>query len=116
MKTLDEFLILYFDTVMKNGEASDSGDAKLSNKLYKKSNQLLQKIKYNYGLDTLIPYLNHQNEYVKMAVAVNVFPIAQDEAKEAVENVYKTSTNKLLSLQAKFILKEMDDSNSRFYK
>jgi hypothetical protein len=116
MKTLDEIFILYFETVIKNGEASDSGDDKLSNKLYKKSNQLFQKIKNNYGLDTLIPYLYHQNEYVRMAVAVNVLPIAQDKAKDAIESVYKNSDNKLLSLQAKYILKEMNDSNSRFYK
>jgi hypothetical protein len=116
MKTLDEILILYLETVSKQGEASDSGNDKLCNKLYTKSKKLFQEIKNYYGLDTLIPYLNHQNDYVKMAVAVNVFPIASEEAKGAMESVYKSSTNELLSLQAKYILKEMEDSNSRFYK
>ncbi|MDN3019494.1 hypothetical protein PH210_25350 [Paenibacillus sp. BSR1-1] len=100
----DELIEEYVSLFIEQGKAFEDANDKINNKLDTKAEKIFGKISKRNQLKKLSMYLNHENDYVKFAVASNVYSLEPELSKEALKKV--ADGDSLLKMVAEITLNE----------
>lgn len=114
MRSLENIIDEYLKACMKGEEAQERGDSKTYNKQQRVIQKIRKELKANskYGLGKLLPFLEHQNRFVKLETAISVVPIQPDIAKKILLEL--SDTKGLTGFNAKMTLSEWEKGNLKF--
>lgn len=91
------------------GEAIELGDAKKINSQSKIINKIRKQLATNGELETLIPILHHENDYVKLNVASSLITILPNDSQIVLQELEKKKG--LLGFEAMMFLQEWKKGN-----
>lgn len=114
MKKLEKILLDYESACIKGEEAQGKGDSKNSNKQYRVIQKIRKELKENpeYGIDKLLPYLEHPSPFVRLKTAFSVIPVAPERAKEVLTQLKEIRG--LTGYSAETTLSEWKKGNLKF--
>ncbi|WP_110953600.1 DUF2019 domain-containing protein [Anaerosinus massiliensis] len=114
MRKLEKILRDYESACIKGEEAQENGDSKNSNKKYRVIQKIRKELKENteYGLEKLLPYLEHPSPFVRLKTAFSIIPVAPEKAKEVL--IQLKEIRGLIGYSAEMILSEWEKENLKF--
>lgn len=114
MRPLELILEEYIAACIKQEESLNRGDSKTGNKQYRIINNIIRDLKANpnYGLDKLIPFLEHQNANVMLTTAFCLIPMLPEQAKNVL--VTLAAGRGLVAFNAEMTLSEWEKGNLKF--
>lgn len=114
MRPLEKIVNEYLEACMKGEDAQERGDSKTYNKQQRIIQKIRKELKSNseYGLGQLLPFLEHQNSFVKLETAISLVPIQPDRSKKVLLEL--SDTKGLTAFNAKMTLSEWEKGNLKF--
>ena len=111
MRPLAQILDEFLTACLVAEDAQNRGDSKTYNKQYRIKMKIRSDLKANptYGLDKLLPFLEHENDYVRLAAAAHVMCIAAPKARKVLEELSKKRG--IDAFNASMFLSEWDKGN-----
>ncbi|MCH6268886.1 hypothetical protein [Neobacillus citreus] len=103
----DELIEEYVSLIIEQGKAFEDANDKLNNKLDSRAEKIFEKISKSNQLKKMIMYLNHENDYVKFAVASKVYSFEPELSKEALKKV--ADGDSLLKMVVEITLNEINN-------
>lgn len=114
LRPLDQILKEYIEACIKQEDSLHRGDSKTGNKQYRIINSIRRDLKANpqYGIETLIPFLDHPNANVRLTTAFCLIPIIPDQARAVL--VELSIGRGMVAFNAEMTLSEWDKGNLKF--
>lgn len=114
MRTLEQIIDEYIEACIKGEKAQEKGDSTTYNKQQRNIQKIRKELKSNveYGLEKLLPFLQHQNRFVRLETAISVVPIQPDRSKKVLLEL--SGTRGLTAFNAKMTLLEWEKGNLTF--
>ena len=103
----DELIEEYVSLIIEQGKAFEDANDKLNNKLATKAEKVFENISKSNDLKNMIMYLNHENDYVKFAVASKIYSLEPQLSQEALKKV--ADGDSLLQMVAEITLNEINN-------
>ena len=103
METIESIKEKYVLYIQQHAAAYNEGSAKVANRIHKKIMLLAQKAKKTNQMDSLLPFLENENEDVRLWTA-SIFLQTYPETVLIVLNKLTESTNYDISFKAKGIV------------
>lgn len=114
MRPLEKIIDEYIEACIKGENAQERGDSKTYNKQQRVIQRIRKELKSNveYGLEKLLPFLEHQNRFVRLETAISLVPTQPDRSKKV---LLELSRNRgLTAFNAKMTLSEWEKENLKF--
>lgn len=114
MSGLEKMLFEYVNACIKAEEAQEKGDSKNFNKQHRVIQKTRKELKENqeYGIEKLLPYLEHLSPFVRLETAFSVIPVAPERAKKVLNQLKKIRG--LTGYSAEMTLSEWEKGNLKF--
>lgn len=114
MRPLDQILKEYIEACIKEEESLRRGDSKTGNKQYRIINSISRDLKTNlkYGIESLIPFLDHPNANVRLTTAFFLIPIMPEQVRTVL--VELSAGRGTVAFNAEMTLSEWDKGNLKF--
>lgn len=114
MRELKKILSDYENACIKGEEAQEQGNSKTANKQQRIIQKIRKELKENekYGLEKLLPYLEHESPFVRLKTAFSVIPIAPERAREVL--IQLKEIRGLTGYSAETTLSEWEKGNIKF--
>lgn len=114
MSGLEKMLFEYVNACIKAEEAQENGDSKNFNKQHRVIQKIRKELKENqeYGIEKLMPYLEHLSPFVRLETAFSVIPVAPERAKKVLNQLKEIRG--LTGYSAEMSLTEWEKGNLKF--
>lgn len=114
MSGLEKMLFEYVNACIKAEEAQENGDSKNFNKQHRVIQKIRKELKENqeYGIEKLLPYLEHLSPFVRLETAFSVIPVAPERAKKVLNQLKEIRG--LTGYSAEMTLTEWEKGNLKF--
>lgn len=114
MRALDKILEEFVAACIKQEDSLEHGDSKTANKQYRIIQSIRRDLKANplYGIEKLIPFLEHPSANVRLVAAFSLIPIIPEQAKAVLRAL--SAGRGLVSFSAEMILSEWEKGNLKF--
>lgn len=114
MRPLEKIISEYLEACITGENAQERGDSKTYNKQQKIIQKIRRELKANieYGLEQLLPFLEHQNRFVRLETAISLAPVQPERAKKVLSELIDTKG--LTAFNARMTLIEWEKGNLKF--
>ncbi|MBU2703248.1 HEAT repeat protein [Sporomusaceae bacterium BoRhaA] len=114
MRPLEKIINEYLESCIKGEDAQERGDSKMYNKQQRIIQKIRKELKSNseYGLEKLMPFLEHQSTFVRLETAISLVPVQPERAKQVLLELI--DTRGLTAFNAKMTLSEWKNGNLKF--
>jgi HEAT repeat protein len=114
MRALEKILEEFVEACLKQEDSIKRGDSKTVNKQYRIIQGIRSDLKKNphYGLEKLIPFLEHPSANVRLSVAFTLIPILPERAKEVLQAL--AAGRGTIAFNAEMTLSEWEKGNLKF--
>jgi hypothetical protein len=114
VRELERILTEYLNACVRGEDAQERGDSKMINKQHRIIQKIRKELRENreYGLDKLLPYLEHESPFVRLKTAFSIIPIAPIRAKEVLTQLKEVRG--LTGYSAEMTLSEWENGNLKF--
>jgi len=114
MRKLEQILEEYIEACLKEEDSLKRGDSKTGNKQYRIIKNITRDLRSNpnYGLEKLIPFLEHPSANVRLTTAFTLIPILPKQAKEVLQVL--AAGRGTIAFNAKMTLSEWEKGNLKF--
>ena len=104
MGKINEIVLDYLEAAIKYGEQTQKNNSKKANKEYTKIKINYDILKAENSLKELLPYLEHNEDYVKLWVSAHLLNIEEIKAMEVLERLSKKK--EMIGFEAKMTLEQ----------
>ena len=114
MRGLEKMLLEYVNACIKGEETQENGDSKNFNKQHRVIQKIRKELKENqeYGIEKLLPYLEHPSPFVRLETAFSMITVAPKRAKEVLNQLKEIRG--LTGYSAEITLSEWEKGNLKF--
>ncbi|AIF51852.1 DUF2019 domain-containing protein [Pelosinus sp. UFO1] len=114
MRALEQILEEFVEACLKQEDSLKRGDSKTGNKQYRIINDIRRDLKANpkYGIEKLIPFLEHSSANVRLNTAFCLIPLLPEQARNVLAIV--AAGRGAVAFNAKMTLSEWEKGNLKF--
>ncbi|MBU2702606.1 HEAT repeat protein [Sporomusaceae bacterium BoRhaA] len=114
MRALEKILEEFVEACLKQEDSIKRGDSKTGNKQYRIIQGIRRDLKENpnYGLEKLIPFLEHSSANVRLTAAFTLIPILPEQAKTVLKAL--AIGRGTIAFNAEMTLAEWEKGNLKF--
>ena len=114
MRALEQILEEFIEACLKEEDSLKRGDSKTGNKQYRIIKDIRHDLKSNpnYGIEKLIPFLEHSSMNVRLHAAFCLIPVLPEQAKNVLMVV--AEGRGIVAFNAQMTLSEWKKGNLKF--
>ena len=114
MRALEQILEEYVAACLKQEDSLNRGDSKTGNKQYRIIQDIRRDLKANskYGIEKLIPFLDHSSANVRLTTAFCLIPILPEQVRKVL--ITLAAGRGSVAFNAEMTLSEWEKGNLKF--